>query len=71
VAVTLFVLALRAYRRKPTEKFLFIGIAFGLFAVKEALITGDLLFTLFSGVPAIAHSLNLGILIAFFYGVIK
>jgi len=39
--------------------------------VKEALITGDLLFTLFSGVPAIAHSLNLGILIAFFYGVIK
>jgi hypothetical protein len=71
VAVALLTLSLQAYRKRSTRKFLFICIAFALFAVREVLIMGDLLFHVLPGIHVVAHILNLGILIAFFYGVVK
>ena len=71
VSIFLFVLSLRAHKRKQNKKFSVIAIAFGLFAVKEALLTMNILYLSSSIVTGLLHVFNLAILGMFFYGVMQ
>ncbi|MFB6242125.1 MAG: hypothetical protein ABEJ36_05000 [Candidatus Nanosalina sp.] len=70
-AAALFVVSLRAYRRKDNEKFLYICLAFGVFAVKEGIVTAEVLGLGLSILTGLSHVLNLVILALFFRGTVK
>ncbi len=71
VAVGLFTVSLRAYRKKRSRRFLYVCVAFGVFMLKEALTLVSVVYGLPSPVTAIVHALNLIILALFFYGVMR
>lgn len=71
VSVLIFALSIRAYNRNPSRRFMFICAAFGLFTFKELIIAIGILWGSIPGLGTISHLLNLGVLLAFFYGVIK
>ncbi len=71
VALLLFLIALKAYRKKQSRKFGFVCAAFGVFALKELLIALNILSFSLGLLTGIAHLLNLAILGLFFYGVVR
>jgi len=71
VAVALFTVSYRSYTKKQNEKFLYVCLAFGVFAVKEALVTLNILNMAFTGITWVSHFLNLVILGLFFRGTVK
>lgn len=71
VATALFLVSLRSYRKKGNEKFLYVCSAFGVFALKEAIITGSIIGVQFGGLTGVTHVLNLVILGLFFRGTVK
>ncbi len=71
IASLIFYLSIKAYRRRNNWKFFLISCAFGLFTLKELLITFRVVWGSFSGLSAISHLLNLGIILALFYGVLR
>ena len=71
VASALFIVSVRAYRRKRNKKFLYVCGAFAVFAVKETLLTANIVLFGFPSVTGVTHLLNLVILGLFFYGVVR
>lgn len=71
VALALFAVSLRVYRKKDNEKFLYVCTAFGFFALKEGLTTVMIFGLTFQGVIWVTHFLNLVILGLFFRGTVK
>lgn len=71
VATSLFALSYRAYKKKRNEKFLYVCIAFGVFAVKEGLVTTNSILLDSTNATAVVHILNLVILGLFFRGTVK
>jgi hydrogenase/urease accessory protein HupE len=72
LAITLFAITAIAYKRDRRKKLLYVTIAFLLFAVKGFLIASDIFFPNKTGwVDPIANFLDFGILLSFFFGIIK
>lgn len=72
LAITLFAITAIAYKRDRRKKLLYVTIAFLLFAVKGFLIASDTFFPNKTGwVDPIANFLDFGILLSFFFGIIK
>lgn len=71
-AFILGVLSLMAYQRDGREKFLFVTLAFFIFASKGIFVIGnDLLSLQQPSLDIIAHSLDFLVLLCFFVGMIK
>jgi hypothetical protein len=72
LAVTLSVITASAYKRDGRKKLLYVAIAFLLFAVKGFLIASDIFFPNKTGwIDPTANFLDFGILLSFFFGIIK
>ncbi|MFB6114882.1 MAG: hypothetical protein ABEK04_01210 [Candidatus Nanohalobium sp.] len=71
VAAGLFTVSYKAYVKKQNKKFLYICMAFAVFAVKELLIALDTLYFSNPATVAGVHLLNLAILALFFRGTVK
>ena len=72
LAFILGAISLIAYRRDGRVKFLFVTLAFFIFASKGVLIIGNDLLSLQQPVlDIIAHSLDFVVLLCFFVGMIK
>ena len=72
LAFILGALSLMAYRRDGREKFLFVTLAFFIFASKGIFVIGnDLLSLQQPSLDTIAHSLDFLVLLCFFVGMIK
>ncbi len=67
VSVFLLTVSYLSYKRKETEKFLYIFSAFGLFAVNELIILTNMAF-IKSEVTWINHIITLAILLLFYRG---
>jgi len=71
LAMILLTVSLNAYRKKRSEKFLFICAAFGLFAVKELLLFANIFYFGRPILTAVSHTLNLAIILLFFWGTVR
>lgn len=72
VASGLFAVSYTAYRKKKqNSKFMYICLAFAVFAVKEAIIAVNALHMHNVTLTAVAHVLNLAILGLFFKGTVQ
>lgn len=71
VASGLVAVSYMAYVKKQNEKFFYVCTAFGVFCLKEILITVNTLYEISSLVGATVHVLNLVILTLFFRGTVK
>lgn len=71
ISTFLFVLAFVAYRRLGRKRLLYVSIAFLLFAVKSFLISSELFFTEVEWFDPLSTILEFGVLLSFFYGVLK
>lgn len=71
VASGLVAVSYIAYVKKQNEKFFYVCIAFGVFCIKEILITVNTLYDTSPTVGATVHVLNLVILTLFFRGTVK
>lgn len=71
VASVLVAVSYIAYVKKQNEKFLYVCIAFGVFCIKEILITINTLYEVSVTGGAVVHVLNLVILALFFRGTVK
>jgi len=70
VALVLLAVSYRAYTRKRSDRFRYVIFAFGLFALKEVILTLTILgFLPYSSTWA-THFLNLAIILAFFRGTV-
>ena len=70
-AVILFVLTLFSYQRAKHKRLIYVSIAFLLFAIKEFLLSSELLFGDLGWVDPITSVLNFAIMLSFFIGLIK
>jgi hypothetical protein len=72
MAMVLFGLTFLSYRRDERTRFLYVSIAFLLFAIRGWLITLDVFYPQIAGlVDFIAALLDFGILLSFFFGILK
>lgn len=71
LATILCVLTFLAYKRSGHSRLVVVCFAFGLFAVKTFLISSELFIDEISWVDPVSAFLDFGILLAFFWGVIK
>lgn len=71
LAIGLFALSLVAYRRKKNTKFLFICVAFLLFALKESILAGIPTALGDNPLHFFVHFLNFLILVFFAIGILK
>ena len=72
LALILFLLTLKTYLVDNRKKFLFLTIAFGLFATKGFILSSELFIPELSAwVEIVANLLDFAILISFFIGIIK
>lgn len=71
VASGLFTVSYTAYRKKQNTKFMYICLAFAVFAVKEATLAVNALHLHNVTLTAAAHILNLAILGLFFKGTVQ
>ncbi len=71
ISTFLFVLAFTAYKRDGRKRFLYVGIAFLLFAIKSFLISSELFFPEVDWFDPLSTILEFGVLLSFFYGVLK
>lgn len=60
-----------AYARTQRVRLLFVGLAFALFAIQGFLLSHELFFSEWSWVDPIASLLSFGIMLAFFFGMVK
>lgn len=70
-ATGLFTVSYTAYRKKNNQKFMYICLAFAVFAVKETLIAINALHLHSVTLTAATHLLNLAILGLFFKGTVQ
>jgi hypothetical protein len=70
-ATGLFTVSYIAYRKKNNRKFMYICLAFAVFAVKETLIAVNALHLNNVALTATVHLLNLAILGLFFKGTVE
>lgn len=70
-ALALFAVSYRAYMKKENEKFLYVCAAFGVFAVKESVVTASVMGLSTGFLTGLSHILNLVILALFFRGTVK
>lgn len=63
--------AINAYREKHKETLLYVCVAFIAFAVKESILTVNIIFFRASILTGLSHVLNLVILALFFTGMVK
>lgn len=70
-ATALFAVSYRAYLKKHNKKFLYVLLAFAVFAVKEALITVSVIGSSPFPLTGLSHILNLVILGLFFMGTVR
>lgn len=70
-ALALFAVSYRAYRKKENEKFMYVCAAFGVFALKEAVVTASVSGLSIGFLTGLSHVLNLVILALFFRGTVK
>jgi uncharacterized membrane protein YhfC len=71
LATVLCVLTLSAYKRVKNRRYLFVAIAFLLFAVKAFLMGSELIFDEWGWIDPITGILDFGILASFFAGIMK
>jgi hypothetical protein len=72
MAMVLFGLTFLSYRRDGRTRFLYVSIAFLLFAIRGWLLTLDIFYPQKAGlVDLIAAMLDFGILLSFFFGILK
>ncbi len=71
ISIFLFVLAFLAYKRDGRKRLLYVSIAFLLFAIKSFLISSELFFPEVEWFDPLSTLLELGVLLSFFYGVLK
>ncbi len=71
VALSLFLVSLRAYLKLKKPKFLYLCLAFFLYAIKEVIVVLDVFFLRNPIATAVSHVLNLVVLLLFFAGVVK
>ncbi len=71
IATFLCVLAFIAYKRDGRKRLLYVGIAFLLFAIKSFLLSSELFFQEVEWFDPLSTILELGVLLSFFYGVLK
>lgn len=71
ISLFLFVVAFVAYRRDKRKRFLFISLAFLLFAIKSFLVASELFISDIAWVDPVATILELAVLLSFFYGVLR
>jgi hypothetical protein len=70
-SAALLTVSYTAYRKKGNRKFMYICLAFAVFAVKEAIIAINALHLESVTLTAAAHILNLAILGLFFKGTVS
>jgi hypothetical protein len=71
LAVVLSVLTFVSYFRARNTRLLYVGAAFGLFALKSLLVGAEIFFGEWLGVDHIASIADFIILVTFFLGVLK
>jgi len=71
LALGLFGLTAAAYKRDKRQKFLYVSVAFLLFAIKGFLTSTELFMEELPWIDPIASFLNFAILLSFFVGVLK
>lgn len=71
VSVAVFGVSINAYRKEQSRKFMLVGAAFGLFALKELMLILNIVYFAVPALTASAHVLNLFIIGMFFYGVVR
>lgn len=68
VSIFLFTLSLLSYKKKQNEKFWYITGAFGLFALKEAIMLTNILTVDIHLINEVSHIITLLILLLFYRG---
>jgi len=71
LATFLFYLTASAYRRHPKQRLIYVAVAFLLFAIKGFLTSLEIFSIEWNWIDPASSLLNFGILLSFFYGVIK
>jgi hypothetical protein len=71
ISVFLFVIAFVAYRRDGRKRLFYVSLAFLLFAIKSFLIGFEIFFNVPDWFDPTATVLEFGVLLSFFYGVLK
>jgi uncharacterized membrane protein YccC len=71
LATVLCILTLVAYRRVNNRRYLFVAIAFLLFAVKAFLMGSELVFDEWEWIDPVIGILDFGILASFFAGILN
>jgi hypothetical protein len=71
VSLILGVVSVNAYAEKKNSRFLYLCLAFTAFAIKEALLTANIIYFTSSLVTGTLHVLNLIVLALFFTGMIQ
>jgi cell division protein FtsW (lipid II flippase) len=71
IATFLFVLSFIAYKRDGRRRLFFVSLAFFLFAVKSFMISSELYLPQVDWFDPAAVVLEFGVLLSFFYGVLK
>lgn len=70
-AVAVFGVSTNAYRRKGSSRFLLVCAAFGVFALKEAVMVVNMVYLDLQLLTAVTHALNLVLIALFFSGVVR
>ncbi|MEK6800836.1 MAG: hypothetical protein AABY05_02795 [Nanoarchaeota archaeon] len=71
ISLFLFILTVVAYRRDGRKRFLYIGLAFLLFSIKNFLISSELFTQEIPFLDPLSVVFEFLALVSFFYGVIK
>jgi len=71
LSMILFAVSLKSYLAGRRGKFLYVCVAFLVFAASETLVLANVLFFKEVALTSVSHSLNLIVLLAFFAGVVK
>jgi hypothetical protein len=71
LSLFLFIVAFIAYRRDGRKRLFYVSLAFLLFAIKSFLISSELFIPEIPYIDPIAVILEFGVLLSFFYGVLK
>jgi hypothetical protein len=71
LSVCLLILTAVAYRRTQSTRLLYVTAAFFLFAIKGFLISMEIWFGDWPWVDPVASFLDFGILLSFFFGIIR
>ena len=71
ISTFLFIFAFIAYKRSERKRFIFVALAFFLFAVKSFLVSSELFFVEIEWFDPLSTILEFLVLLSFFYGVLK